>query len=438
MLTGVIAASCLFMGCQKKGNGRKSVTPQAAAENTTNQSGNRVDGADLNRPGGDISMDDNKNTPAPENKDTANVDVDKDKDDKDEAEVPATIGNVTSNDNTPVVVTPAVTSSGDASVDEPVKPTVTSADTTVATSSGDTTPSKPTVTSGDATTVTTTSGDATSVTTEVVAKACSEEMEAISSNIIKNINEVYKKISDKNDKTSQADRVKDVEAILTLCDNWEKQFVKESVTACITKNIQTKKDITVSASSLNDNACYPYGDYLKSLTGKDNKQTKAADASNAALVKRLKEIEFTVATEEAKELFNKNNTDWKMYLVDGKIKSSAKELMSILDVGLYNVHTKAVCTVRNVDEIEYSADTVIKIRITKISDLKPKNAEDKVQKGIDMALDLTLDSKSKPDAKTAKKAKATLSCAKLKANRISQTLLGKAIHEQITFDPNKK
>ena len=385
ILMATVATSCFMMSCQKKGAAR-GVQPQTivgqkpeagkekeAPEKDTPLSVPPGTGKDISRP----STGDGTRVTAPSTSDT----------------------------------TVATTPSHETDHTEEIQTHVSTSDTT--------TVAKPST--ADTTTVATKpSVPSTSDTTVVKAevKDCSQDVLNAQEKAIDAAVKTNQVIEDS--KVSTADRIKAGETVLAQCKAIEELFAKEKITACIETKENAKREMTLAKF---EQPCNEYGMILKQLSKKENEYSTRFAKANIEKQNALKK-ENLLVSEEAKELFNKKNEGWKMYIAAGKIQTSNEDLLKLY------TENKVACSVRVAGEIEFSADTKMNLQINEIHDLKAENDKDPIKNGIDMFATLSLSSKS--DAKVkAKTNLVTISCTHLKALRFNPEGLKAALGSHI-------
>lgn len=371
LVQGVIATALLMsMSCQKKGSAR-GVQP-----NTVTKAGAPTAG------------DDNKNVQDPSLK------------------------------NVPGTKDQTVVTSGDRTKVEPqVLPQVDSpevdAEKVATTSSTDKTTAAPVETKA-----TTPAIETKTVEVKAAApKACSEA-------IVKNdtqLKTLEAKIIevDKLSSTLEKDRIANYTTYHQLCLDWAKAFETEKIESC-------EADGKARAVNSKSVSCIKYALALKDLTGKENTISANVTKARNERMAQLRAAKLVVS-DEAKEMFAKENTSWKMFIVDGELQTDSAKLVDALKAN------KIVCTIAVPVQDKYTHAQNVIVNITAATELIATDEADPVQKGVELAIRMKASDKeaTAEEAAKATEEKSVMLCSNLDSKNMNTAGLKKALGKHI-------
>lgn len=189
---------------------------------------------------------------------------------------------------------------------------------------------------------------------------------------------LYKKMvaEEKLSTTSETDKVKDYTAFSQLCLAWPKLFTTEKIESCggTTYALGIPVNLSRNAKSV-DTACVKFATELKALTGQNNEIVLAAAKIQAEKMKSLRAEKFVVS-DQGKEMFNKENARWNMYIVDGELQTDTSKLTDALSA------KKVACTITKSATDKFTHAQNVIVSITTASALEVTDHADKKQNGV--------------------------------------------------------
>lgn len=253
-------------------------------------------------------------------------------------------------------------------------------------------------------------------TKDIDPKICSDEIVKASTQMTS----LYKKIEavDKLSTTPEADRIANYTAYHQLCLDWPKLFTKIESCEGEGKVTRTKNSANLS--------CVKYALALKDLTGKDNTITLAVAKIRNERMAQLRASKLVVS-EEAKELFNKENTSWKMFIVDGELQTDSAKLTDAIKAN------KVACTIGISSLDKYTHAQNVIVNITAATDLLATDETDQVQKGVELAIRIKATAQDATAEEVAKAAeeKSVILCSNLDHKDLNIKALQKALGKHI-------
>lgn len=258
----------------------------------------------------------------------------------------------------------------------------------------------------------------------VTGKKTSTEPKACSDTIVKastQMTSLYNKIVevDKLSSTPEADRIANYTAYHQLCLDWPKLFSTEKIESCETDG----KSRNANSANL---SCVKYALALKDLTGKENVISALVTKARNERMAQLRAAKLVVS-DEAKELFAKENTSWKMFIVDGELQTDSAKLTDALKAN------KVACTIAVPALDKYTHAQNVIVSITAATELMATDEADQVKKGVELAIRMKASDKDATAAEAAKatEEKSVMLCSNLDHKDINTKSLAKALGKHI-------
>lgn len=248
-------------------------------------------------------------------------------------------------------------------------------------------------------------------------KDCSEAIVKASTQMASLYNKIVE--VDKLSSTPEADRIANYSAYHQLCLDWPKLFTTEKIESCGTDG----KVRTANSANL---SCVKFALALKDLTGKENVISALVTKARNERMAQLRTAKLVVS-DEAKEMFTKENTSWKMFIVDGELQTDSAKLTDALKAN------KVVCTIAVPALDKYTHAQNVILSITAANDLMATDESDPVQKGVELAIRMKASDKEATAAEAAKatEEKSVMLCSNLDSKDINTKALAKALGKHI-------
>lgn len=269
-------------------------------------------------------------------------------------------------------------------------------------------------------------------TTEAVKTKVDSAPKACPESIVKATNAMtalYKKISDeeKVSTTPEADKIADYNAYLKLCSAWPTLFTTEKIESCGRYSYVEGIGVNLSRNAKSsETGCVKIALASTELTGKSNTLSLAAAKIQAEKMKSLR-LEKMVVSTEAKEMFNKENIGWKMFIVDGNLQTDSALLTEALKAD------KVACTIKGASLDKYTTGQNVILSFSAVSELVSNDEADQVKKGVEFAVRIKASATDATVEEAAKVAdeKLVMNCSNLDHKNLSTSLLKKALGQLI-------
>lgn len=249
------------------------------------------------------------------------------------------------------------------------------------------------------------------------SKSCSEAVVKASTQM----SSLYNKIVevDKLSSTPEADRIANYTAYHQLCLDWPKLFTTEKIESCESEG----KVRTANSANL---SCVKFALALKDLTGKENVISALVTKARNERMVQLRAAKLVVS-DEAKEMFAKENTSWKMFIVDGELQTDSAKLTDALKAN------KVACTIAIPALDKYTHAQNVIVSITAATELMATDEADPVKKGVELAIRMKVSDKEATAAEAAKatEEKSVMLCSNLDSKDINTKALVKALGKHI-------
>ena len=243
---------------------------------------------------------------------------------------------------------------------------------------------------------------------------------------------LYKKISDEEKVTTTpvADKITDYNAYLKLCTAWPTLFTTEKIESCGRYIYVEGLPLNLSRNAKSsETGCVKIALASTELTGKSNELSLAASKIQAEKMKSLR-LEKMVVSTYAKEMFNKENTGWKMFLVDGNLQTDSALLTDALKAD------KVACTIKGASLDKYTTGQNVILSFSAASELVSKDEADQVKKGVEFAVRIkavATDCTTEEAAHVANE-KLVMYCSNLDHKNLNVSSLKKALGQHIAIE----
>lgn len=253
-------------------------------------------------------------------------------------------------------------------------------------------------------------------------KYCSAEIV----NALKVVSDKYKIVAiQANNKAVEAkEKIAALNADIKACEAFEAVIVKSKIETCLVKT--SKQDLEVTANYWDKNCDYA-GVKAKELSGQDNKYAQRVEKAAKEILKTL-QAEKLVVSEEAKPLFEKENQNWGMYIIDGTVQHDSSTLNDSI------AKNKVACTITATPE-KYSDSVMVTLQVSSIAPYAAKNKSDTIKSGVDISV---LVKTEITEEKSADSTKAVLSCTNLSATKLDIKKLKAALGSHIAIEVVKE
>jgi hypothetical protein len=265
--------------------------------------------------------------------------------------------------------------------------------------------------------------EAVKATTKTTPAATVADSKVCSEAIVKSETQVKSLASkileaDKLSTTSEKDRIANYTAYQQLCLDWAKQFETEKIKSC---------EIDGKAREVNsfNHTCIKYALSLKDLTGKENTISASITKARNERMAQLRAAKLVVS-DEAKEMFNKENKFWKMFLVDGELQTDSAKLTDALKAN------KVVCTIAVPALDKYTHAQNVILSITAATDLMATDEADPVKAGVELAIRIKASDKDTAAEKADEKS--VMLCSNLDSKNMNTAALAKALGKHIAVE----
>jgi hypothetical protein len=255
------------------------------------------------------------------------------------------------------------------------------------------------------------------VQTKTDSKSCSEAIVKASTQMMSLYNKIVE--VDKLSSTPEADRIANYTAYHQLCLDWPKHFTTEKIESCET-------DGKVRSAGSANLSCVKYSLALKDLTGKENVISALVIKARNERMAQLRAAKLVVS-DEAKELFAKENTSWKMFIVDGELQTDSAKLTDALKAN------KVACTIAVPALDKYTHAQNVIVSITAATELMATDEADPVKKGVELAIRMKASDKDATEVEAAKgtEEKSVMLCSNLESKDVNTKALAKALGKHI-------
>jgi hypothetical protein len=257
----------------------------------------------------------------------------------------------------------------------------------------------------------------TEAETKTASKACSEAVVKASTQMTSLYNKIVE--VDKLSSTPEADRIANYTAYHQLCLDWPKLFTTEKIESCESEGrVRTAHSANLS--------CVKFSLALKDLTGKENVISSLVTKARNERMAQLRATKLVVS-DEAKELFAKENTSWKMFIVDGELQTDSAKLTDALKAN------KVACTIAVPALDKYTHAQNVIVSITAATELMATDEADPVQKGVELAIRMKASDKEATAAEAAKatEEKSVMLCSNIDHKDVNTKALAKALGKHI-------
>ncbi len=224
---------------------------------------------------------------------------------------------------------------------------------------------------------------------------------------------------DKLSSTLEKDRIANYTTYHQLCLDWAKAFETEKIESCEADG----KNRAVNSKSV---SCIKYALALKDLTGKENTISANVTKARNERMAQLRAAKLVVS-DEAKEMFAKENTSWKMFIVDGELQTDSAKLVDALKAN------KVACTIAVPAQDKYTHAQNVIVNITAATELIATDEADPVQKGVELAIRMKASDKNATAEEAAKatEEKSVMLCSNLDSKNMNTAGLQKALGKHI-------